>query len=224
MKRIIEFILALPKSIYINFKCFNFRTACKMPIVVSNRVHLKGVKKGSIIIEEKYLKPGMIRLGISDGYCEKGKYLKSFLSFATDSCIHIVGITHIANNFTINMCPGGILVLGNNFSSNYGLVISCEKGISFGNDCLLGWKCVFIDGDGHDVFDSNQNKLNTAKGIIIGNHVWISAQTTFLKGTKISDNSVVGFGSLCLKEYEDSNCLLVGIPAKVRKRNINWKC
>lgn len=84
-------LLAIPKSIYINFRCFDFKTACKMPIIVSHRVHLKGVQKGSITIDSKSLKPGMVRFGISDGAYEKGKYEKSLLAFAPDSQIFIRG-------------------------------------------------------------------------------------------------------------------------------------
>lgn len=120
------------------------------------------------------------------------------------------------------MCPGGILTLGNNFSSNYGLVISCEKSIKFGEDCLLGWNCTFIDGDGHDVLDGEENKINPAKEISVGNHVWISAQATFLKGSKIPDDCVVGFNSTCSKEYSDKNCLFAGTPARVCRKDINW--
>lgn len=133
------------------------------------------------------------------------------------------GGVHIANDFAINLGPGATLSLGDNFSSNYGLLISCGESISFGANCLLGWNCTFIDGDGHSIFDSEGNRMNPTRRIVIGNHVWISAKASCLKGTRIADNCVVGFNSMCSKEYEDSNCLLAGMPARVCKENINWK-
>lgn len=91
MRKWLTVLLALPKSIYINFKCFNFRTACRMPVVVSNRVCLKGIRKGSFIIDGEHIKPGMIRLGIADGSFKRGEYSKSLLSLGADSHICVSG-------------------------------------------------------------------------------------------------------------------------------------
>ena len=169
------------------------------------------------------IKPGMIRLGMSDGAYAKGKDSRSYLAFAPGGQIVIRGGTHIANNFSINICPNGELILGNNFSSNYDLTISCSKHIEFGDDCLLGWHCTFIDGDGHPVFDEAGNTINEDREIILGNHVWIAAGVACLKGARIADDCVIGFGSIVSKEFQEKNCMLVGTPAKKVKEKINWK-
>lgn len=168
------------------------------------------------------IKPGMVRLGISDGAYEKGKYLKSYFSLVSGSKIIHRGV-HIANNFAINMCPNGELILGDNFSSNYGLTISCSKHIEFGDDCLLGWHCTFIDGDGHPVFDEAGNTINEDKNIIVGTHVCIAAEVTCLKGARIADDCVIGFGSTVSKEFQEKSCMIAGTPAKKIKEKIKWK-
>jgi acetyltransferase-like isoleucine patch superfamily enzyme len=48
--------------------------------------------------------------------------------------------------------------------------------------------------------------------------VWIAANTTILKGTKICDNTVVASNSLLNKEFQEGNCIIAGSPAKVVKR------
>ena len=44
-----------------------------------------------------------------------------------------------------------------------------------------------------------------------------------MKDVKISRNSVVAYGSLVTKKFEQENVLLAGIPAKIVKENIYWK-
>ena len=44
-----------------------------------------------------------------------------------------------------------------------------------------------------------------------------------LKGTDISDNSIVGAGSLVTKELCESNVIVAGNVAKVIKKGVSWK-
>ena len=43
-----------------------------------------------------------------------------------------------------------------------------------------------------------------------------------LKGSVIEDNSIIGINSLVNSKIE-RDCLAVGSPAKIVKRNITWK-
>ncbi len=38
----------LPKTLYVNFKIFNFKTVCKLPIIISNRTKIEGINKNTI--------------------------------------------------------------------------------------------------------------------------------------------------------------------------------
>ena len=38
----------------------------------------------------------------------------------------------------------------------------------------------------------------------------------------IADNSIVGWGSIVTKEFNEPNVIIAGIPAKIVKRGINW--
>ena len=64
--------------------------------------------------------------------------------------------------------------------------------------------------------------LNIGKIIKIGNHVWIGRRVDLLKGTKINDNSIVGFGSVVTGNIDESNVVIAGFPAKVIKTGVNW--
>lgn len=44
-----------------------------------------------------------------------------------------------------------------------------------------------------------------------------------MKGTKISNDSVVGTGSILTKCFTEPNVLIVGNPAQIKKREIHWE-
>ena len=45
-------LLSILKSIYLNFKIFNYRTAIKLPILVSYNTKLIGIKKDTMVIDD----------------------------------------------------------------------------------------------------------------------------------------------------------------------------
>ncbi len=45
---------------------------------------------------------------------------------------------------------------------------------------------------------------------------------TFLKGSNIPNNTIIGTGSLLSKKFVDENTIIAGIPAKVVKRGVGW--
>ena len=57
---------------------------------------------------------------------------------------------------------------------------------------------------------------NTVESVVIGNDVWIAANCTILRGSKISDGAVIGAKSLVKGEIERES-IAVGIPARHKK-------
>ena len=66
------------------------------------------------------------------------------------------------------------------------------------------------------------NRLNPAKDVTIGNHVWIGANVDINKGTIVSDNSIIGSNSVVTKQFEESNIILIGMPAKKIREAVTW--
>lgn len=56
-------ILSIPKSVYINLKVFDFKTAIKLPILVSYNTKLIGINKGSFNGLAQFSKGNSIRVG-----------------------------------------------------------------------------------------------------------------------------------------------------------------
>ena len=81
---------------------------------------------------------------------------------------------------------------------------------------------MIMDFDAHDIYYSDGTKNNITKPITIENHVWIGAGATILKGVTLGEGCVVGAGSVVTKDVAP-HTIVAGNPAKVIKRDINWK-
>jgi len=96
---------------------------------------------------------------------------------------------------------------------NLGNYIQATNGIQFGNNIELG-PGVNIISSNHE--NSNFRKHKKGKPIIIGNNVWIGANSIILPEVIIGDNVVIGAGSIVTKNIS-SNSVAVGNPCKVIK-------
>lgn len=95
--------------------------------------------------------------------------------------------------------------------------------IRIGKDCMLGRKIFISTTDFHSIIDmATGNRLNPAKDVMIGNHVWIGADVDINKGTIVSDNSIIGSNSVVTKQFEESNIILIGMPAKKIREAVTW--
>lgn len=102
------------------------------------------------------------------------------------------------------------------------LAVMEETAITIGEDCMFSSDIFFRTGDSHSIVDNNGNRINASESISVGNHCWIGTKVICLKGTIVGDNCVVGAGSILSGYYDESNCILAGVPARVKKKNINW--
>lgn len=115
--------------------------------------------------------------------------------------------------------------IGNNVSNNSMVTISAVEGthVVIGNDVMLSSQTEIRTDDAHPIFDVHTGKrTNPARSIRIGNHVWLAKRSTVLGGASIGDGSVLGFGSI-LKGQIPNNCIAVGAPAKVVRRDVVWE-
>ena len=117
------------------------------------------------------------------------------------------------------------IFVGKNFSCG-GLEIQMNDGYevcTIGDDCLFSWGIKIRTSDGHSVIDlSNGNPINWPKNVYIGNRVWVGEDVRFLKGSTVSDDSVVGSSAVLTKPFDRKNCVIAGFPAKIVKENIQW--
>ncbi|MFD0671330.1 acyltransferase [Cohnella sp. GCM10027633] len=95
--------------------------------------------------------------------------------------------------------------------------------ITVGEDCMFSFGIDIRSGDSHSIIDLNSgNRINRAKDVRIGNHVWLGANVQILKGTTIHDNSVIGARSV-VSGVIGGNSIAAGAPARVIRSDIDWR-
>lgn len=129
----------------------------------------------------------------------------------------------IGNSFIIEppfRCDYGYNIeIGENFYSNYNLIIlDCAK-VLIGDNVMIGPN-VSIYTAGHPVHYEIRNQgYEYTVPVSIGNNVWIGGNAVINPGVTIGDNSVVGSGSVVTKDIP-GNVIAAGNPCKVL-RGIN---
>ena len=117
------------------------------------------------------------------------------------------------------------IIIGENFSSNgINIVAATNTEISIGNSCMIGRNIHVRTTDGHKIKSCNNGEiLNLPKNVKIGNRVWLADNAVVFKGVVIQDNCAVWINSVVTKQFEESNCVIAGNPAKIVKRGITWE-
>ena len=129
----------------------------------------------------------------------------------------------IGNSFIIEppfRCDYGYNIeIGENFYSNYNLIIlDCAK-VLIGDNVMIGPN-VSIYTAGHPVHYEIRNQgYEYTVPVSIGNNVWIGGNAIINPGVSIGDNSVIGSGSVITKDIP-GNVIAAGNPCKVL-RGIN---
>jgi acetyltransferase-like isoleucine patch superfamily enzyme len=115
------------------------------------------------------------------------------------------------------------IMIGNDFMMNGGHIASCEgTSIKIGNDCMFSNDIEIRSSDSHSIINLKGERINRAKNIIIGNHVWLTAHVRVLKGSIIPSNCIIGNSSLVSSKLNDENAIYAGIPCKTVKDKVNW--
>lgn len=104
----------------------------------------------------------------------------------------------------ISISDGAELRLGTGFINNNSK-ISCFEKITIGDDVKISEDVMIRDSDNHTII--REGYLKTAP-IHIGNHVWIGARATILKGVTIGDGAVIAAGAVVTKDVPPAS--LVG--------------
>ena len=110
---------------------------------------------------------------------------------------------------------------GSRFNKPVALITGEGRSITIGKGCLFA-DVRFRTTDFHSVIDRKTGKrLNAAKDIVVGDRVWIAEECRVYKGVTIGEGSIIGAGSLVLKDVP-AYSLAAGVPAKVRRKEITW--
>ena len=111
--------------------------------------------------------------------------------------------------------------IGEYFFSNYNLVILDVAPVTIGDNVMFGPN-VSLFTAGHPIHPVSRNSgYEYGLPITIGNNVWLGGNVVVTPGVTIGENSVIGAGSVVVKDIP-ANVVAVGNPCKVI-RKINDK-
>lgn len=206
--------ISILKTIYFNFYYLPFRAALKLPFRIGKHVKIGCMGKKESVYVENVNKHIGIGTGQSFGMGET-----TFWYIGNEGRLTIRGGATIGRGTQIIV--DGHLTLGKNFYCNANCIINAGKQVIFGDDALLGWNVTVIDGDGHTMIHEN-NDMPKYEEIIIGNHVWLAANSSILKGSTVGDDSVVAYGAIVSKNIDQRN-VIIGAQNRILRTNTNWR-
>ena len=136
-------IRAIPKTVLFNFRYLPLKQAIKLPIIVSHRVAFQ--RMGGSIRFDVPVRTNMVRIGFHENRSFDQKRERAV--WHNEGTVIFKGTAYLGNG--TRLANTGILTLGNNFQVSGNSSIICKHETIFGDDVLIGWDCMFMDGDAH---------------------------------------------------------------------------
>lgn len=216
--KLFEYMFSIPKSFLFCLHVLPIAQAIKLPIFVRFNTKTR-VNRGSIVLRGGHF--ACVRIGFGQVGCFDKKYQRTILDIS--GTVNFNGNAFVGHGSRTVVDRGGVLEIGDNFENTSSITIICFKKIRIGDNVLTSWDTLIMDTDFHYVIDAKNGKHFTRENdIIIKNHVWVGCRCTILKGSEVSDNSVVAANSVVTRKFDESEVLLAGNPAIIKKKEISW--
>ncbi|MHC2107085.1 acyltransferase [Methylobacterium sp. CM6246] len=177
---------------------------------------------------EQHDQAGKIYINGSNNYVRVGR------GCVSDKDMHIVVESNckfdIGEHVRLGMAniyigPGSMLRIGDRtgFTGLVHLNPVEGKAIEIGSDCSIASGVWMTTSDFHSIISrSGGTRLNPAKPVRVGNHVWIANQATLLKGSTIGDNAIVGAHAV-VTGVVPPHCVAAGNPARIVREDVTWR-
>lgn len=203
---------------------FNFVTGCYSFATI---FRTKGKKNNQITYNGSLLKNTKIQIsGVNNSILisPKNRLINCKLNIRGRNCRIFVESNCTLKNLELWLeDDGSEIFIGNTTSIEGGHIAATEgESIKIGNECMFSHRIEIRNGDSHSIFQhETKNRINQAKPVIIGSHVWLGADAKVLKGSVINNGAVIATGGIVTGVVEE-NTIYAGNPAKKIKENIYW--
>lgn len=199
--------------LYFNFRMLPLSQALILPFDFYYNIRFENLS-GKIILKNKNLKRGMIKIG------GRGSEMFNRTStiFDLKGLLIINGTVEIGHGCLIRIDNNGVLVFGNEVRIGALSKIFCTMNIIFHDEIDFSWECQIFDTNFHYIRNIKTNEIEPMNGKIeIGSFNWFGNRITVMKGTFTPNYLIVASNSLCNKNYLNypEFAIIGGFPAKL---------
>lgn len=177
------------------------------------RKPLRRYRKTKITCSGDVCGAGFLHFGLQ---WKDAAFLQSGLYIRPNAQLVVNGTFRVYSGSIVGLSRGASLHLGSGYANNE-CRISCTGEIVLGDEVFIGPQTMIMDDDRHEITGSKPGPGR----IEIGNHVWIGARCTILKGVRIGDGAVIAAGSVVTRDVPEGT-LWGGVPARYI-RDVEWK-
>lgn len=104
------------------------------------------------------------------------------------------------------------------------IVVGERQKVLIGSQVLFSNAVTIRSGDSHGLYDlESGSRINEARSIMIGDHVWVGEDVSILKGSVLESGSVLGARALWSGKTLPANSVGGGNPGKVIKHDVFWE-
>lgn len=212
-------ILSIPKIVWVNFRYLPFKQAIKIPILIAYNADFKCVRREGVRLDAP-ISFGMIHIGFfTMNVCNP----KDKTIVDVKGSLVFKGKAALGHGTKITVYKSCEMILGDSFHvSGYSSFV-CKKKMVFGNNVLFGWECLTMDGDGHTIYDINNQPMIGKREVVFGDNVWVGCRCTILKGALIPSGSIIGAGTIIAGQKFEPQSIIAGNPPHVIKKISRWK-
>ncbi len=171
-----------------------------------------------------------IRISVRGSGCSVTVANKAFISnclilIRGDGCKVIIGENCSIKGDVVIICEDNFSSIHIGSSSElYGPIsIAATEGtkICIEDNCMIAPGCSIRSGDSHSIFKENA-RINSAKDIKIESRCWLGERAMVLMGAIVPEGCVVGAATVVTRPFQEKNCILAGVPARVVHQQITW--
>lgn len=110
----------------------------------------------------------------------------------------------------------------NNISSPVNINVQENQNVIIGSDGIIGSGVNIRTSDAHLIYDANsKTRINFARSVFIGDHVWLGHLAYISRGAKIGSGSIVSNSTFVPENaLIYSNTMVGGNPAKIHKKDV----
>lgn len=159
-------------------------------------------------------------------YCEGNVKIigAKFLFEGNNSIVYLSSSMNSQYSFTLVIYNDSTFFIGRegNMSSPININIQENQNVIIGAECSLSSGVNIRTADIHPIYDNQtKQRVNYAKSVFIGDHVWIGHLSYISRGTHIGSGAIIENNSFIPHNAKiKSNSLVMGNPARVEKTNV----